>query len=918
MSKFRYLIPLLLLIFCSARTNIADYSIHVSLNDTLKIISGYETIEYKNNSSDTLHNIVLHLYANMFKKDSEYILNKGKTIKPEDEGYIIIDSIVDSRGNMLVQSLEYTLSTVKLNELIMPDSNDMYTVYFTHKIPKPFLREGYSEGKYDISQWYPKIAVYKDGKWSDFQAHRYSEYYGEYGDYTIHINMPAKYMMFGTGIIVGPEEELTLLDSIRNTGYYSGDSIEGMKTIIVKAENVHDFAFVLRNEFCIAYNDSVYPAIEIIADEKSFDKFSEQEQNISDIIAYYSDKYYQYPYESFTVAQGMLKAGGGMEYPQFTIVSDPGVPDIGILKNYLLEEVISHEIAHQWFYLILGSDEAEEPFMDEAFAVYSENEYMEDKYGKHNNFLLLLNRPLISLFDMNYISYMALQTSGNSEPLNIPSYEYESFTSYGINVYSKGYLAVRTIEAMMGESEFELMLKEYFKERAFTHTSITDFINYVNAYTDNMYFTELRNLLTENVYTDYYIKGIKNFNNNYTIEIGNYSPFEFPVDILITFDDKSDTLITKNINAGSVDVKGKHIDNIIIDPEQKFLDIDYHNNNLKSGIAFHFINLRPDYFKTNVYIFPWIDHSLMDKFSWGVGLQLCDFPTLPLEGMRIYGKWSMMVFLGLNRGRNLMYRHRFASYQGYKQKTKYENMMSYSADIFHMYNSIGSFSLDDSRNASNYDMKIYAEYILHNGDSVYYRTLGQRKISVLGFDYRYDKKDKWFYFYVNPSAVFSDEIIYSSSEFQKINLKTGFNVNSGLWNAGISINSGFTFGDINPYSGYYLYSSEMKLFDELSAGNSYPFYLDYINGQGYITEIYADSLFSNMNKLRVNGGMRNLFVYMDIIASTELTAKKVIYQTGLCLKLGKPLTIEIPLYNDELGFLAGKAFRVSLSSELLK
>lgn len=919
MKRYTFFVMLFITyIFVFSSVNRSDYSIFVQLDDSAKIMSGYEEITYYNNSPDTLNSIVFHMYANMFGRDFEYFSGRKKPA-PGDEGYIVIDSLFIDSVKMENGTLDYTLFSQPLDENLMPGDSNKIKVYFTHKIPKPYLREGFGKDKYDISQWYPKIAVYTKGKWADFQAHKHSEFFGEYGNYRIHITMPSKYMAFGTGNIIGPEQELSLLDSIRAAGEYNGEG-DTVKTVIMEARNVNDFAFVLRKAFKIFYNDSVSPAIEIIADKEQFESFREQADNISNAIAYYSDKYYPYPYETFTVAQGMLQAGGGMEYPQFTVIADMGIPQNSIIKTYMLEEVIAHEISHQWFYLILGTNEADEPFMDEAFAVYSENEYMEDKYGLTDNYILLLGRPLLSLFDMNYLSYRLIQTSGLSEPVNLPAYEYEDFFSYGRNVYSKGYLIVRNIEALLGEQAFEDMMRAYFNDYAFSHPDIDDFVKYVNEYTANEYIIEIKHLIEENIYTDYYIKGIKEINSDYTLTVGNHSPFDMPVDIQFIYEDGTDTIIRKMPGEDLLSVQGKTVSNVIIDPKQRFLDTDYYNNIKRGRFKFHFLELRPDYFKTDVYFAPWVDHTLIDGFSAGLTAYMCDYPTIMMNPYSIYGKWSLGVFAGYNEMEQFLYRHRLLSYQGEAVKTRFRHMISYSPSVFRMENSVMAFTENRGEDQSNYSIEIFEEYMLNDGSSYYAGILGPRKYSIIGLKYRYSKEIGKFNIYAQPEAMLSDEIIYSSSQFQKFCINTGLSFTEAGLIAGIGVNSKVTFGDLNQQNSYYLYSSPLTLFNPVSAGSSYTFDMVYANGEGYVTQLYGNTAFRSMHTLDIYVGSGIIEAYFDLFSASEdgYLSRHVLYQTGVRMRLGNILSINIPLYNDEIGFIAGQSFTVSLSSGIIR
>ncbi len=926
MKKMCFIIFIILFVInvFGIETNISNYHINVTLDDSLKTLNGYEDIVYINNSNDTLSSIVFHLYANMFKSGSEYLKKCNKTANNKTEGFIVIDSIIIGNDNHLSGEEDYTLYTLLLSNPLLPKDSLSLRVFFRHKIPKLFLREGFSDMGYDISQWYPKIAVYNNGKWSDFQAYRFSEYFGEYGDYHITLTMNDKYYAFGSGDIIGPESEIERIKEIRELGICKEDTSSNFKTIEMAVSNVNDFAFILRSNFNIIYNDESKPIIEIVCSKSMVELFEEQVENVENMFKFYSDKYIEYPYDKITIAEGLLNAGGGMEYPRFTIISPEIVSadKIPFVSTYLLEDVICHEIAHQWFYLIIGSDEAEEPFMDEAFAVFSELSYMESKYGKHGNYVFLFNKPVISLFNQHYLLYSIQQIDKESTPMNTPSYEYEKMQNYGTNVYSKGFLCVRAIEHMIGEEKFRKIIKQYFEKYAFSHPTMQDLFEFLNEKTDNMYYIELRNILYENVYTDYRIKGVKNFNNDYEITIANSSPFEFPIEIQFMFKDGTDSIIRKSVDENTIQMKGKEISNIIIDPKQKYLDLNYYDNIKRSHFTFHFLDFETDYFANNVYAYPWIEHSLIDRFSYGGEVYICDKPTLKLNGIGTYGKFGLKIFTGYNPDNGILYKHLMESYQGNDVKTGFIHMFKYSENIYSINNTLTAFK--SKLDGNSFALNIYSRYAINNGDQYFLSRMGTSKLSILGFDYLYHGKKSFINYYAKTCVEFSDDIIYSNTEFQRILLKSGIFVekkNSQIgigYQAGIEYSGGIVWGDKNGYSGMYLYSNPLKLFSEKSMfENNYPMSIDYTNGFGYQTD---DRIaYGSIHRFRFSAGTMILRPYFDFYMSgDDYTIDTYNYQAGMQLRFGNIINIEIPFYNDTNGFMIMDGISINLSSEIIK
>ena len=898
-----------------ADTNRADYDIAVTLDTLEQTLTGTEDIIYKNNSDDTLNTVNLHLTANYFAENGDYWEDHGRHYNKSKSGYIRIDSIYTD-SSRLQFTVHGTMGFVELDKPLMPGSLLIMHIDFVNKIPYPYLREGTLDGRYDISQWYPKVAVYKDGRWADFQVSKYTEFFGEYGDYSVSVTLPDNYYVFGTGSM-DDSMRSELLSELDGDNYYENTQSDSVRTITLRASNVNDFAFIARNGFYYFYDDNEKPAVEMICSSEGRETYSESIDETREIIRFYSEKYMEYPYDKITVAEGLLRAGGGMEYPCFIIISSMMQPDrmkIPFIDMKVFQQVLCHEIAHQWFYLIIGSNEAEEPFMDEAFAVYSELAYMEHAYGE-DNYISLFGKKFISLFDNYYLSYRFIQSNGLSAPLDFSSYDYEDDYSYGINVYSKGMLVLRAMEAMIGREQFTVMMQEYFDRFAFTHPSISEFETFLNSYTDNKYSRNIKHLLHENVYNDYSITGIDRNDNVYEISIGNESPFEFEVPVEIIYSDgSSDTIFTSDKLLVKVD-KNKKLSNIIIDPDMRFLDTDYYNNIRNKYTEIHFSDYSLAHFSNNIYFHPMMQHSLIDKFSYGLGLYACDIPTFEFNRNSIFGNWGLKIFAGYNPVTAYQYQHEFIRNQGEQVITQLIHRFKYTPLYYETYNGVRAVRHAEDY---NYQFKLLSHY--RNADATAYLSdkIFTGKLSRLLISMNYFSKESFYSFNIYPIVEISDPILYSSAEYQKIDIKGGFSLPAGKLSVSLNIDGGFILGDVNAENSYYLKSSELTLFSERSASlGDYGFELGYNNGMGYITG--NDNLHKSIEKLSLEAGNSILRAYFsNYFASVDYSQWDYHYQTGIKLKFGRVLTIDLPVYNDSEGLLLSRSLGIYLSSEIIQ
>ncbi|MBO4772093.1 MAG: hypothetical protein J5595_06110, partial [Bacteroidales bacterium] len=203
-------------------TQVASYNIEAKLDPDAKMVSGLETLTWKNTSSDTISELMFHAYLNAFKnsgstyfKESAFNTgyNIGNYLSESEMGYIDINRMVIVDGEPLTQDIKYvqpddgnaedqTVFSVKLPKSIMPGEEIKIQITFLSKLPKIIARTGYERGDYFmVAQWFPKIGVYEPkgmrqrakGGWNCHQFHYNSEFYADFGTYDVAITVPEKY-----------------------------------------------------------------------------------------------------------------------------------------------------------------------------------------------------------------------------------------------------------------------------------------------------------------------------------------------------------------------------------------------------------------------------------------------------------------------------------------------------------------------------------------------------------------------------------------------------------------------------------------------------------------------------------------------------------------------------------------------------
>ncbi|MCH2042831.1 MAG: M1 family metallopeptidase [Saprospiraceae bacterium] len=451
-----------------------DAKIKVRLDDKQHFLRGNIRLDYTNNSPDTLTFIYIHLwpnaYANKQTAFAEQQLENGNLEfyfgKVSDRGFIdSLDFKTDGTKLIWAHDEEYfDIAKVELAAPLLPKQTVEITTPFRVKIPKTVSRLGHVGQSYQITQWYPKPAVYDREGWHPMPYLDQGEFYSEFGDVELRLELPQNYIVGASGVLLTESEKKFLAeqaDSSKgrdfNVVYDEGDlsfpkSDSVFKTIEYKAENVHDFAWFADKRFHV-----IWDKVELASGRKvdtyvmftaaEADYWQEAIKYVNRSVRYYSDIVGEYPYPQMTAVESALSAGGGMEYPMVTVIGSSASPAS-------LDEVITHEVGHNWFYGILASNEREHAWMDEGFNSYVEARYMEQYYGLEPR--------------LQYLAYLFQARKGEEQAIETPSIENVE-VNYYVCAYSKPTLSFRYLERYLGTAEMDRILKIYYNTWKFQH-----------------------------------------------------------------------------------------------------------------------------------------------------------------------------------------------------------------------------------------------------------------------------------------------------------------------------------------------------------------------------------------------------------------------------------------------------------------
>ena len=630
-----------------------NYEIDVKLNDNNHTLSAYEKITYKNNSPDELSFIWFHIWPNAYKDDSTAYA------KQAGPGSRFAKSDSTARG--YIDSLEFTVNGNKTNWSYHPEWIDVIklelntplksgqtitieTPFFVKLPGEVFSRLGHTGKHYEITQWYPKPAVYDRKGWHPMPYLNQGEFYSEYGTFDVKITLPKDYRIMATGDLVNGEAEYEWLNSLtsitdslnrlsekelkkwaksqndsKNTNNTDSVKIE-YKTVHFRQKNVHDFAWfadkkwlVQKGELTLSSSSSPITLWSFYL-PKNAELWSNSIEYLHDSGYWFSKYYGDYPYNHITAVDGDLSAGGGMEYPNITVIAS-------MPSKHLLEMVIMHEVGHNWFYGIVGSNERYHTWMDEGLNDYSNIRYWQDKY-KDANERFVVFAPIQDKLGIgknlkySWTSYLQYSTSAKNpsvQPLNLKADEYTR-SNYGLN-YSKTGVFTRFLHHYLGEDKMDEVMQKYYQKWKYKHPYPEDFRAVFEKNTNKNLEWYFNGVFETTDYIDY---SIRKKGGKFTVT--NHGTLNAPVEVV--FYGKDNNELERTWLEGvekQKDIQGSNgARYAIIDPDEHMPDVKRENNATKSSIRFHWIWDQPTYYDHDINFAPWTSYNYYNGWTPGV------------------------------------------------------------------------------------------------------------------------------------------------------------------------------------------------------------------------------------------------------------------------------------------------------------
>ena len=445
----------LFFISCGEGEAFSNYNIVIEYDNSSHSLTAEQSIDYVNTSDNSFVELYFHLYPNAFREGASerpVSLANWQSAYPNGEcygGIEVSQVIVDGESaEFRIEGEDRNILAVPLFHELFPDERVKVEMFYEVQLPNVNHRFGYGEDTINIANFYPIACVYEDGV--GFAKELYTAngdpFYSDIANYSVQITYDKDLTLSSSGD----------LQSKKETAEQTTASIIGHK--------IRDFAIVLSDEFCVETKDvnGVVLNYYYYNDESAKSTLS----MASNALSFFSEKFGVYPYKQLSVVQSNF-VYGGMEYPNLVMISDS-------LSRESMYYVIAHEIAHQWWYGVVGNDEYKEAWVDEALTEYSTALFFENytEYGINYDTLITNANTTFKFFYDIYESVCQKVDTSMARSLR----EFDTEPEYVHSVYTQGMIMYDSLREIIGEKRFYKCCQSYFKKMAYKNASGAELI----------------------------------------------------------------------------------------------------------------------------------------------------------------------------------------------------------------------------------------------------------------------------------------------------------------------------------------------------------------------------------------------------------------------------------------------------------
>ena len=586
-----------------------DYTINATLIPRAQKIHGSEVITLHNNSNDELNSIVLKLDHNIFRA----FVPRGSSVPAETTDGMVLTRIVINgdevdlsllprprrRGvtpepRLEAFGLDQTVARITLAKAIPAKSQATIEIDWSTKLPGGQNGRGHrmtqrwDDTLFQPTQWFPRLAKYDDLRgWETSVYLGPAEFHNNFGTFDVKINVPGGWIVSGTGVLQNPEEVLTetarerlkkVLDSDDEITIVGEDERGSGKSTVegeslewhFVADNVNDFAWATADRFVWKATRATIPGkgpipIHMVYLPSRASRFERAGELTRHALEFYSGLWAPYPFPQLTLQDG---PSAGMEYPM-VINSNQGAAD--------------HEVAHQWWPMMVGTNETRYGWMDEGF-----NSYMNILSGAHRR----EEEP-----KLNGLGQAYGRMSGNEEESTLMWSANNAGNGYGYQTYRKAPLMLSMLGALVGDAAVQKAMSEYTEVWKFKHPSPWDYMFFMN----NALGKDLEWFWYYWLFTTESVEGSIQDVNNSTVTVNQAGQMPSPIVLKVEFAKKGASakmenakmlddmtaLVTYPVDVwfdgnktfkAELDFDGAEISKVTLDPYGRFPDGDTTDN----------------------------------------------------------------------------------------------------------------------------------------------------------------------------------------------------------------------------------------------------------------------------------------------------------------------------------------------------
>ncbi|MFT4257791.1 MAG: M1 family metallopeptidase [Pseudoxanthomonas sp.] len=470
---------------------VVRYQIDATLDPDKHTLDGRQTLTWRNRSAQPVCAVYLHLYLNAFEgagstfmteqRNLDFSFRSEVPVKDGDWGYSRLRQVRQDGQDVKWSYVhpdggpqtDRTVVRLELPRPVAPGASATLDIGFFNQLPRVVARTGYYGSFHLVGQWFPKIGVLElpgergavAPRWNVHEFHLHSEFYADYGEYDVRITVPKGYTVGATG-----EEQGAPVEK------------DGKLTHRFVQADVHDFAWTADKRYAAPlegeYVGPGSPRVKVrVLYPPEYEASAKPALKATiDSLAWFSRTLGPYPYRTATVVIPPYNAeeAGGMEYPTFFTASGFDKVEPGTVAEYALDFVTIHEFGHGYFYGILGSNEFEEPMLDEGL-----NEYWDQRMLRERKQAIGVSTPLLKRLgfapqlDGFAMERLGAMLKNPADGLGQNAWDRMSSGSYG-SVYSRTATVMRDLEARVGTPAMERAFKLYYRRWKFRHPGVAD------------------------------------------------------------------------------------------------------------------------------------------------------------------------------------------------------------------------------------------------------------------------------------------------------------------------------------------------------------------------------------------------------------------------------------------------------------